>query len=257
MLKSFIVLSLALPLAAAQFCYARVITVMPLGDSITNGYGSTDLGGYRPYLKSQVGANFEFVGRRSAGPIGSDKNEGWDGRTIRRLDSEVVAAAMAAANPDVITLMIGTNDAWKGSAADGDPMSAPQFMIPNLQHLLDDIYTAKPNVKVILSNLPRIYDWNQPPATADYQTVVDFNNQLPALVANQQLAGRSIYLVDSNSRLSINTDFADGLHPDDSGYQGVANAFYSGFVQAGLVPEPGAISLILLGIPLLRRRSRR
>ena len=97
---------------------------MPLGDSITYGYSSSDLGGYRePMFTSAVNAghSITFVGSQTSGPtmVGGmpfpQENEGHSGYTIddgggRTGIQGLVQNALQTYQPHIVTLMIGTND---------------------------------------------------------------------------------------------------------------------------------------------------
>src|SRR5262245_57669868 len=64
------------------------VTVLPLGDSITRGFGSHDLGGYRERLYqrlSSTGSNPDFLGTLSSGSFPDPQHEGHDSATIRAL----------------------------------------------------------------------------------------------------------------------------------------------------------------------------
>src|SRR5262249_32839115 len=88
------------------------LKVMPLGDSITDGYLVS--GGYRINLWrgfQAIGLDAIFVGSEYNGPpeLGSKKHEGQSGWRI----DEIIGSIddwLDAAEPDIILLHIGTND---------------------------------------------------------------------------------------------------------------------------------------------------
>ena len=89
---------------------------MPLGDSITRGKGDGNLsvGGYRAFLEDQLAAggySFDFVGSLVEGPpsLADKDHEGHGGLRIDQIGAQV-QAWLGAADPDVVLLMIGTND---------------------------------------------------------------------------------------------------------------------------------------------------
>src|SRR5437868_15322506 len=73
---------------------SSIITIMPLGDSITYGAGSSDEAGYRTLLWKecmQSGYRIRFVGTRSSGPRSIDRHhEGHPGWRIDQLSSHVI-----------------------------------------------------------------------------------------------------------------------------------------------------------------------
>ncbi|HEV8246101.1 MAG TPA: SGNH/GDSL hydrolase family protein, partial [Polyangiaceae bacterium] len=91
--------------------------VMPLGDSITDGVGSSG-GGYRPelfHLALSDSTTITFEGSGSNGPDFVDgvafpkHHEGHSGFTIQQIRDSIVTWVQTA-NPQIVTLMIGTND---------------------------------------------------------------------------------------------------------------------------------------------------
>jgi len=98
--------------------------IMPLGDSITWGDGSTDKAGYRVPLFRKALVNkktMTFVGSENAGPTAVDGtpfprgHEGFGGYTVDPGDgksgiSPLVPGALAKHKPHIVLLMIGTND---------------------------------------------------------------------------------------------------------------------------------------------------
>ena len=62
------------------------LRLMPLGDSVTWGYGSTDGNGYRKVLHdllAQQGYVVDFVGTQKSGNMADAENEGFPGATIQ------------------------------------------------------------------------------------------------------------------------------------------------------------------------------
>jgi len=71
--------------------------------------------------------------------------------------------------------------------------------------------------------------------------VVDYNRQIPGVVAQRQSAGKHVRLVDMTA-VTV-ADLADVLHPNDAGYRKMADAFFAGIqaaLAAGWIAEPVA-----------------
>ncbi|KAK5014452.1 NADPH-dependent 1-acyl dihydroxyacetone phosphate reductase [Cryomyces antarcticus] len=84
---------------------------MPLGDSITFGYLSSDGNGYREHLFSQLVAennDVDMVGSVQAGTMADNFNEGHPGWVITQIAG--AAAASTGLEPNVVLLHAGTND---------------------------------------------------------------------------------------------------------------------------------------------------
>jgi lysophospholipase L1-like esterase len=206
--------------------------ILPLGDSITAGAGSTAWGGYRVELfrkARKAGQTITFVGAVRNGPQLVDgalfprSHEGHSGYTIddgggRSGISALVGPALDAVRPHIVTLMIGTNDVDLGL----DLPNAPA----RLGALIDAIQRGAPDALVVLAQIVPTVS-----ATKDAD-VVAYNAAMPALVAARAAAGKHIVLVDMHAAFEKNPRFAtefmnDGLHPSDAGYAAMAEVWYA------------------------------
>jgi lysophospholipase L1-like esterase len=225
------------------------VSVLSLGDSITRGYGSSDDGGYREPLYQMLvsdGRSPRMFGTLVAGDFPQPRHEGHDGATLRQLAS--IYGQLSNHPEQTILLMAGTNDIWNGTGPDS-PANAPA----NLDRLIDTIFRTSPDVQLFVSSIPPIYNAH---INQEVQAVVDYNAQIPGLVAAWSARGRSIHFVDAYGAMDI-TDLFDGVHPNDAGYQAIAGAFHTAIEAA--VPEPSSIGAIMVlgSAGLLRRRRHR
>jgi lysophospholipase L1-like esterase len=189
--------------------------IMPLGDSITDGTGTP--GGYRIKLWSNItniGKTIDFVGSLSNGPSDlPDKNhEGHSGWRIDQLDTNI-NAWMDTYQPRIVLLHIGTNDITQNY----DLANAPN----RVGGLIDKICAKLPTGgKVYVAKVvPISY------ASGD-QAAVNFNNQVATVVQTKQSSGKPVYIVDMHSALTT-ADLADQVHPNRSGYDKMADAWFS------------------------------
>jgi lysophospholipase L1-like esterase len=190
------------------------LRLMPIGDSITAGYLSSTNDGYRgplwTALKSQV-ATQDFVGTQLDGTMSDPDNEGHYGYRIDQIAS-LITASLNTYKPNIITLDIGINDLGQGY----EVSTAPN----RLASLIDQIFTAEPEATILVAQLMVTND------SARNALVTTFNNALPGIVSTRANAGKHISLV--NMSAITEADLSDGLHPNDTGYQLMANAFDSG-----------------------------
>ncbi|MES4902959.1 MULTISPECIES: SGNH/GDSL hydrolase family protein [unclassified Streptomyces] len=201
---------------------AAGVRIMPLGDSITDGYNVP--GGYRIDLWQKFvagGRNVDFVGSMSNGPgnLGDRNHEGHSGWTIGQIDSNVVNW-LRTYTPRTVLLHIGTNDMY-GS----DPAGAPG----RLSTLLDHITATSPNTEVFVATIVPI-------SFAD-STVRTFNAAIPGIVQSKVNAGKRVHLVDMYRALTT-ADLADGVHPNAGGYSKMANVWYN-----ALLSVPGSMGV--------------
>jgi lysophospholipase L1-like esterase len=223
------------------------LRVLPLGDSITCGCGSTarassnwtascgtDVGGYRVPLWAALtaaGVNATLVGTLSSGPSwapsAATRHEGHPGwRTAQIL---AILPAWAATQPDVILIHLGTNDIGQGKPLPG--------MLADMGALLGNISSALPSARTIVCTILHMVNSEHPewgPAVAAY------NAALPALVAQWPQAalvdlaptGLCTENTDPRQRLcsqcnpgaacTTNASFYDRVHPTAAGYSVMA-----------------------------------
>jgi lysophospholipase L1-like esterase len=206
--------------------------VMPLGDSITDGVGSSHAAGYRLELfrlSLENQKQLTFVGSHESGPTSVNnvafprKQEGHSGWTIddgggRSGLYPKIQSFLAATPPHIITLMIGTNDIDLSL----DVGNAPK----RLGLLLDRIVQYAPDALIVLAQMVPTTD------STENQAVMAYNAAMPALVKARADAGQHVILVDMYGAFTQNPSFAaaymnDKLHPKDAGYVVMANTWWA------------------------------
>jgi len=209
-----------------------VVRVMPLGDSITYGVGSSTGAGYRlPLLQRSAGQQkyrMDLVGSVRAGQVSDPDNEGHSGWMIADLTAQI-DSWLATYRPDVVLLHIGINDL--------DRSTDKAHAADRLATLVARIFADRPAVTLVLSGLI--------PTTSGLESLVaSYNDRARALVAEHRRNGHRILYTD----MPLTTaQFIDRLHPNDSGYATMASSFWSGLQQAyalgwfrGVPPAAGA-----------------
>ena len=195
-----------------------VLRVMPLGDSITWGVGSSTTSSYRLPLWNLVAGQsryaVRFVGSQASGSLPDPANEGHSGYTIQQI-RDGVDSWTAAARPDVVLLHIGINDYDRGL----DTADAPA----RFADLVDRIFADRPGATVLAMGLI--------PTTPGLESAVaPYNAAAKALQATEQQAGNRYRYVEPPALTAA--EMTDNLHPDDAGYQRMADAFYPALDQA-------------------------
>ena len=245
MAKTFTALALTVGLAAAGVLTAApaapaavspvqtaALRLEPVGDSITYGYQSTTGDGYRQELFNDLtggGHPLDLVGSVQGGTMADPDNEGHSGWRIDQI-AGIIDSSLATYRPNVITLMIGTNDLGQ----DYQVATAPD----RLSSLITQIENDDPTAALLVSNL--IVSTNT--SVAQYEPA--FNAAIPGIVQAQQAAGHHIALVDMNSALTT-ADLSDGLHPNDGGYAKMGDAWNTAVEAAaakGWITAPVALS---------------
>jgi len=194
------------------------LTLMPMGDSITDGYQSTTGNGYRgPLFNELLGEGYapDFVGTLRAGSMSDPDNEGHSTWRIDQI-AAIADASLAKYRPDVVALMIGTNDLGQNYQVSTAPS--------RLSALVDQIGRDVPNATILVANLIVSTNTVVAPARPAY------NNAVASMVQSKQAAGKHVRLVDTAAVTTA--DLFDALHPNDRGYQKLADAFNSGVLAA-------------------------
>jgi lysophospholipase L1-like esterase len=205
-------------------CKSSPCKILPLGDSITHGFGSSDDAGYRSQLfKLAVAANqnITFTGSQSNGPSTVSgktfpkNHEGHDGYTVESgystygtpgISSLIPSPAFSTA-PDIVLLHIGTNDLTSSNAK--------STTSDRLDSLITKIVGVAPDALVVVAKLiPLGYsssDWT------------NYNAKIPTIVQAHVAQGQHIVMVDMST---LPTSQLNGVHPTDQGYSYMANIWY-------------------------------
>ena len=244
---------------------SRVVRIMPLGDSITAESSS----GWRWGLQDKLiagGYQFDFVGGRHLGINGSydpdhEGHSGWEtvnypfsqefgwgidnggsGNSGYGIDTDGL-------QPDVVLLMLGTNDAGRGGQTSAQSAA-------RLFQNIDDIYAKVPASRVIVARIPRLSELygNQPAPSGGVTKAVwieNYNTNISNMVATRVAAGQKLSVVDMYGALGW-ADLSDGVHPNAAGYAKMAQVWYDGIVavtSGGGVNLPPTVSLVSAGAP--------
>jgi lysophospholipase L1-like esterase len=192
------------------------IQIMPLGDSITDGYNVP--GGYRINLWGDfqaVGLDAVFVGSLSNGPpeLGSQNHEGHNGWRIDQIASQI-DGWLDTYQPDLILLHIGTNDILQDHSRD--------TMVDRLSALIDQITDDLPGSILTVAMITPLDD----PVRNEW--VVEYNQLIPDLVAQKAAEGRFVILVDM---YDAGVTLADGVHPTRDGYDAMAEVWFEAILS--------------------------
>jgi lysophospholipase L1-like esterase len=195
-----------------------VIKIMPMGDSITYGTLGTGgtIGGYRPTLwrlLEAAGFRIDFLGSNQSGyPFVSDPdNEGRPGWTTGAALILAQEFLLSTFNPDIVLLMLGTNDLLL------DLPGAPE----RLGAIMDEIARQRPNAITIVAGIIPIRDMEA--------QVIAYNQAVVGQVIQRQAAGQRIRYFDMNPIVSV-SELPDGVHPTDGAYTNMGNAWYQALV---------------------------
>ena len=228
------------------------LRVMPLGDSITDGF--TVPGGYRDPLwnllnDAGLSGQIDFVGPNGYEiPGGLDsQHAGYSGYAIDDIPGARTGLYsfidwLMESNPtDVVLLQIGTNDILSNYELDSAGA--------RLELLVDAILTYLPEDGLLyVSTIPYmdadVTNYTDAFTVEEMDAAVDaYNADVRAVVAKKAAEGKPVVQADINSVLTKD-DLGDGVHPSEDGYQkmaeywfGVLDALLKGEVTAPTAPD--------------------
>lgn len=246
-----------------------VVTVSPIGDSLTNGVGSTNNGGYRYFVKQAFGNSIDFLGRRNDGNFQDNQNEGWGGFKINTIRTDTLPGiASGQGFGQIVLLMAGTNDFWS-PLPNTTIQQRVDTAISDMHNLISAVTTLTPNSMIMVGSIPRSLSYDH---SYDYPEIPQYNAALASLISS--LNNTRLRFVDTGGALNLGSDRdPNNGHPTDSGYQKIALAWdaalatvlperqipvASDTARIMAVPEPSSV-MLLAATPLfvaMRRRRR-
>ncbi|KAL5327173.1 hypothetical protein ACEPPN_004865 [Leptodophora sp. 'Broadleaf-Isolate-01'] len=194
------------------------LKILPLGDSITYGFRSTDGNGYRKHLLDKITATAngttQYIGSVRSGNMTDNHNEGHPGAVITEIGN--FSLGSLALRPNLILLMAGTNDM---------NLNLSVGATERLGNLIDMCSTACPDAVILLAQLT-------PAAKPDVEARIEqFNPAVISLAASREGKGMKIAVVDM-PKFVTTADLKDNLHPNDVGHAKMADAWFEGIQKA-------------------------
>ncbi|KAF4981158.1 hypothetical protein FZEAL_2992 [Fusarium zealandicum] len=206
---------------------------MPLGDSITKGSGSTGIVGYRGPLRNKLlsqgktdDITVDMIGTMRDGNMVDNDHEGHSGEYLADINRYWKDSIKA--RPNLVLVHAGTNNMDKNR----DLAIALDLM----RSIIDGIFESAPDVTIMVA--PVIWA-NKPAMQANSD---HFNAQVESLIELRQTQGKHILPVHVD--ITVN-DLSDEKHPNDRGYEKMANAWLKAIVEAdsrGWLKNPVKVS---------------
>jgi lysophospholipase L1-like esterase len=94
---------------------------------------------------------------------------------------------------------------------------------------MDKISSAAPNALLVVAKITPLAN------AASATTIQTYNDAIPGLVQARAAAGKHVLLADMHTGFSSSMLSNDGVHPNQSGYDFMGNAWYS--VISDLLPQ--------------------
>lgn len=206
------------------------VTLMPLGDSITEG--SNQFSVYRYPLMEKLKAasyNVEYIGSKTTfpkvnSPLGVLHHEGYAGQNIEFIES--IFDSIFQKNPaDMILLHAGHNHTVEEQPVAG--------IVAATRSIIEKARKINPHVTVLLAQV--IPSGKLP----KYSYIPELHQKLSALVAELDTPEQKIVLVDQAGGFNWQTDTVeDRVHPNEAGAKKMASKWFTA-LQA-ILPAPSS-----------------
>lgn len=207
----------------------EVLTIMPLGDSMTNDSRSrVKLWN----LLSDDGHDLDYVGNQhQTSSIPDADHEGVGGIKIGGI-MEKAESLMQTHNPNYVALMVGTNDiAWYFDE------TAPEIA-SRWNDLIDRIFdSSEPGTYILAATIPPVSSKNVGQSGMEIQDraimVQRYNAELRSIIKARKANGDHIILADMEAALDVDKHVSsDGVHLNEEGYAIMGTVYYNAMIQA-------------------------
>lgn len=188
-----------------------------LGDSITNGDGSSDGLGYVLKLQNLLGPHFGRAEVHAIGRQGDSSAETAEGGTTRR--------TLGWFDPAYTLILLGTND-WQDQTCQNQGPAAC-FTIDALRSIVEQVkdWDSLPVLATIIPANPSM-------APAGRNVWYDEVNVRIKALAQEQKVTLADLNADFKAAGSLPALFADDVHPNDAGYQVMAQGWWKAITRA-------------------------
>ena len=194
------------------------LRILPLGDSITRGEGSSDGNGYRLALYDwlQLENDLEYIGRLTTGTMVDNHHEGYGGYPIGAI--EALVTSHYPEQPSLVLLMAGTNDVIRKHNLSTSSAA--------LDKLINKVVNAYPDAVVLVAEITPLLEPKREVRR------LEFNSAIPGVIKKYADDGKHIAVVDMGRVKPEYINATDGIHPVDEGYRLIADAWYGAILAA-------------------------
>ena len=211
------------------------ITVLPLGDSITSGNSKHMTYRYPLWVKfidsgfNFDGIHFDLVGSQNSNHNGNrvwpdyrghsfdydhEGHPGWRAEQILA----VLPTWLKGYTPDIVLLHIGTNDVM----ANQTTLST----INEIEQIIDVLRADNPRVIVLLA---KIIPTRDPILN---QRIIELNQRIDSIARSKSTVESPVVIVDQNLGFNVSEDTDDGVHPNRTGAEKIAQKWFEAIAKA-------------------------
>ncbi|KAF2631112.1 carbohydrate esterase family 3 protein [Macroventuria anomochaeta] len=212
-------LAFGLLTVVAQVSAQQTVKVMPFGASIVSRCWRANL---QAKLRNDKTTNFDFVGTQTGtcGGVSVDQDhEGHPGSQATEYAAKGNLTVWLNANtPDVILMLLGTNDVLIGKKSTSDIIKAYDVLVGQMR-------AKNPKMRIIFSNLLPLDPKRWPQSGVD--GIVELNTAIQQYAPSISTRDSPVVFVDNFSGFDAVADTTDGEHPNDSGNEKMASKFFA------------------------------
>lgn len=217
---------------------ADPVRILPLGNSITQA-NNTHLSYRYPLWKKLIDDNlsFDYVGsminNKNGNPVWPDYNghmfdqnhDGhWGWRTDQILDGHpsvpgefYLSYWLQSYTPDIALIHLGSNDMIQYQTVEST--------IIELEDVIGTLRNDNPEIIILLAQLI-------PTTLPANSLITQLNSMIPGIAVEFSEPSSPIYIVDQNSGFDAVTDTYDGVHPNESGEEKMAQQWRDAIIEA-------------------------
>jgi len=190
---------------------------LAFGDSITRGDGSLT-GGYPPRLQAKLSAHFGYADVRNRGADATNSYE-----AVERINNN-----NNLRNDAYALVLYGTND-WNIPECQDTPATCPT--IANLRLVLQRVKASGtlPFIATLIPTNPAVNPGRN-------QWITTINASIKALAQEQGAFLVDLYQAFQNQGGDLSRLFSDPVHPNDAGYDVIANGYFEAIAHGKAAP---------------------
>ncbi|MBO0994825.1 SGNH/GDSL hydrolase family protein [Bacillus sp. SD088] len=214
------------------------LTIVSIGDSLTQGVGDIkELGGYIPYLKEKLEGQKDI---RTADFVNFGIKGNRSDQLLERLDQPKVQSSIQ--NADVVIITIGGNDVMKVFKQNLAHLKVETFLQEEkyyqerLTDIIETVSSYNKQTEIILMGIYNPFmRWFADIKEMDQ--IISTWNDTSSQVVDQFEHAYFVPVADIFNNYEEDLLYTDYFHPNNKGYELIANRFYTYFNEHSIIEK--------------------